>query len=62
MEGSTYDRPSNPRQHLAPQQFIDCLQSRPGRAEAIIRARVPDVDLTNPPDCDLRDVENHARL
>ncbi|KAI9785062.1 MAG: hypothetical protein M1816_000532 [Peltula sp. TS41687] len=41
----TYDQPSNRRRNPAPQHYIEALQSRLRRAEAIIKAELPDVNL-----------------
>ncbi|KAK3313892.1 fungal-specific transcription factor domain-containing protein [Apodospora peruviana] len=43
----TYDKPSNRRRNPAP-QYIEALETRLQRAEALLRKFVPDVDLTDP--------------
>lgn len=43
----TYDKPSNRRRNPAP-QYIEALESRLQRAEALLRKFVPDVDLNVP--------------
>lgn len=43
----TYDKPSNRRRNPAP-QYIEALESRLQRAEALLRKFMPDVDLADP--------------
>jgi hypothetical protein len=43
----TYDQPSNRRRNPAP-QYIEALESRVQRAETLLRAVFPDVDLNDP--------------
>ncbi|SPQ22487.1 62b7d84b-f356-4b31-960f-ebf1ec94f709 [Thermothielavioides terrestris] len=43
----TYDKPSNRRRNPAP-QYIEALEARLQRAEALLRKFMPDVDLTDP--------------
>ena len=43
----TYDKPSNRRRNPAP-QYIEALETRLQRAEALLRKFAPDVDLTDP--------------
>ncbi|KAL7932109.1 fungal-specific transcription factor domain-containing protein [Trichoderma chlorosporum] len=43
----TYDKPSNRRRNPAP-QYIEALESRLQRAEALLRKFVPDIDLVDP--------------
>lgn len=43
----TYDKPSNRRRNPAP-QYIEALESRLQRAEALLRKFIPDVDLSDP--------------
>lgn len=43
----TYDKPSNRRRNPAP-QYIEALESRLQRAEALLRRFMPDVDLADP--------------
>ncbi|KAL2752551.1 hypothetical protein ACRALDRAFT_1044581 [Sodiomyces alcalophilus JCM 7366] len=43
----TYDKPSNRRRNPAP-QYIEALESRLHRAEALLRTFIPDVDLSDP--------------
>ena len=43
----TYDQPSNRRRNPAP-QYIEALENRMRKAEAILRSVVPDIDLNDP--------------
>ncbi|KAK2731840.1 hypothetical protein FQN55_004427 [Onygenales sp. PD_40] len=43
----TYDQPSNRRRNPAP-QYIEALENRLQKAEAILRAVVPDLDINDP--------------
>lgn len=43
----TYDKPSNRRRNPAP-QYIEALENRLQRAEALLRKFMPDVDLADP--------------
>ncbi|KAK3692369.1 fungal-specific transcription factor domain-containing protein [Podospora appendiculata] len=43
----TYDKPSNRRRNPAP-QYIEALETRLQRAEALLRKFMPDVDLSDP--------------
>jgi hypothetical protein len=43
----TYDKPSNRRRNPAP-QYIEALESRLHRAEALLKKFMPDVDLADP--------------
>ncbi|ODH15003.1 hypothetical protein ACO22_06487 [Paracoccidioides brasiliensis] len=43
----TYDQPSNRRRNPAP-QYIEALENRVRKAEAILRAVIPDLDLNDP--------------
>ncbi|KAH8668316.1 fungal-specific transcription factor domain-containing protein [Xylariales sp. PMI_506] len=43
----TYDKPSNRRRNPAP-QYIEALENRLQRAEALLRKFMPDVDLSDP--------------
>jgi len=43
----TYDKPSNRRRNPAP-QYIEALEARLQRAEALLRKFMPDVDLADP--------------
>ncbi|EAS32699.1 C6 transcription factor [Coccidioides immitis RS] len=43
----TYDQPSNRRRNPAP-QYIEALEARLQKAEALLRAVLPDVDLDDP--------------
>jgi hypothetical protein len=43
----TYDKPSNRRRNPAP-QYIEALEDRLQRAEALLRKFMPDVDLSDP--------------
>jgi hypothetical protein len=43
----TYDKPSNRRRNPAP-QYIEALEGRLQRAEALLRKVIPDVDLSDP--------------
>ncbi|KAI9816464.1 MAG: hypothetical protein M1827_001596 [Pycnora praestabilis] len=43
----TYDQPSNRRRNPAP-QYIEALENRLQRAEALLKTVLPDVDLGNP--------------
>lgn len=43
----TYDKPSNRRRNPAP-QYIEALETRLQRAEALLRKFAPDVDLADP--------------
>jgi hypothetical protein len=43
----TYDKPSNRRRNPAP-QYIEALEGRLQRAEALLRKFIPDVDLSDP--------------
>ncbi|CAK7208594.1 Gypsy retrotransposon integrase-like protein 1 [Sporothrix bragantina] len=43
----TYDKPSNRRRNPAP-QYIEALENKLQRAEALLRKFMPDVDLTDP--------------
>ncbi|KAL2202674.1 hypothetical protein CC79DRAFT_1280031 [Sarocladium strictum] len=43
----TYDKPSNRRRNPAP-QYIEALEGRLQRAEALLRKFIPDVDLADP--------------
>ncbi len=49
MPDCTYDQPSNRRRNPAPpQHYIEALESRLQRAEAIIKSALPHVDLDDP--------------
>ncbi|KLU87619.1 hypothetical protein MAPG_06616 [Magnaporthiopsis poae ATCC 64411] len=43
----TYDKPSNRRRNPGP-QYVDALEQRLHRAEALLRKFIPDVDLADP--------------
>ncbi|KAL8331815.1 hypothetical protein RB593_002276 [Gaeumannomyces tritici] len=43
----TYDKPSNRRRNPGP-QYVDALEQRLQRAEALLRKFIPDVDLADP--------------
>lgn len=43
----TYDKPSNRRRNPAP-QYIEALENKLARAEALLRKFIPDVDLNDP--------------
>ncbi|KAI2638264.1 hypothetical protein GGS21DRAFT_510432 [Xylaria nigripes] len=43
----TYDKPSNRRRNPAP-QYIEALENKLSRAEALLRKFIPDVDLNDP--------------
>lgn len=43
----TYDKPSNRRRNPAP-QYIEALEAKLSRAEALLRKFIPDVDLNDP--------------
>lgn len=43
----TYDKPSNRRRNPAP-QYIEALEGKLARAEALLRKYIPDVDLDDP--------------
>ncbi|EGE79876.1 C6 transcription factor [Blastomyces gilchristii SLH14081] len=43
----TYDQPSNRRRNPAP-QYIEALENRVQKAEAILRAVIPDLDINDP--------------
>lgn len=43
----TYDKPSNRRRNPAP-QYIEALENKLARAEALLRKFVPDIDLNDP--------------
>jgi hypothetical protein len=43
----TYDQPSNRRRNPAP-QYIEALENRLQRTEALLKAILPDVDVNNP--------------
>lgn len=43
----TYDKPSNRRRNPAP-QYIEALENKLARAEALLRKFIPDVDLSDP--------------
>lgn len=47
FEDCTYDQPSNRRRNPAP-QYIEALENRLQRAEALLRSVLPNVDLNDP--------------
>lgn len=47
MPECTYDKPSNRRRNPAP-QYIEALESRLQKAERLLRALVPEIDLDDP--------------